>query len=293
MTAAVLKRGATPARRPPPKPRKPAPPPVATVRLPVAPNRFRRHVLTGFAVLIAVAAIVVVILLGYPQRWWQSTAEAASRAGFEVRHVELRGVANSPRLNLYTAALEGPTNSMLLVDLDEVRARLRALPWVADASVTRRLPDTLIVDIVERRPAALWQYRQRMVVIDQTGRPLTGEKLDRFTSLPLVVGPDANANVAPLLALLADYPRLGAKVTAATHVGHRRWDLRFASGETVSLPEGDAAARTALAKFDTVDRASGLLGKGFGRFDLRIPGRMTVRVPEAVKAAPPPKALKI
>ena len=293
MTAAVLKRGAPPVRRPPQRSRKPAPPPVPTVRLPLAPNRFRRHVLTGFATLIAVAAIVVVILLGYPARWWQSTAEAASRAGFEVRHVELRGVANSPRLNLYTAALEGPTNSMLLVDLAEVRARLRALPWVADASVTRRLPDTLIVDIVERQPAALWQFRQRVVAIDQTGRPLTVDNLDRFAKLPLVVGPDANANVRPLLALLADYPRLGGVVTAATYVGHRRWDLRFKSGETVSLPEGEAAARAALARFDGLDRTSGLLGKGFVRFDLRLPGRMTVRVAEPVKAAPPPKALKI
>ncbi|MGI4877987.1 MAG: cell division protein FtsQ/DivIB [Janthinobacterium lividum] len=263
------------------------------VRLPVTPRRFRRHVAGGFATLSAVAVIVTISLMGLPQRLWLTTAEAASRAGFEVRHIELQGVANSPRLGVYTAALEGPTNSMLLVDLNAVRARLRALPWVADASVARRLPDTLLVAIVERKPAALWQYRQRLMAIDKTGRPLTSERLDRFPSLPLVVGPEANAHVQSLIELLADHPRLGSRIDAATFIGLRRWDLRFKSGETLALPEGDAAAGEALNKFETLDQKSGLLSKGFTRFDMRIPGRMTVRVAGGVKAAPATKVLAV
>ncbi len=109
-----------------------------------------------------------------------------------MRHVEVHGVATGPRLAVIAAALEGPTNSMLLVDLNAARARLTALPWVADASVSRRLPDTLIVDVVERRPVALWQFRHRLAAIDRTGVPLTAERLDRFAALPLVVGAEAN-----------------------------------------------------------------------------------------------------
>lgn len=283
MTAAVLKRGATPRRTPAKRP----PPPPATVRLPVAPNRFRRHVAAGFAVLLTIGGVVALVLLGVPQRWWLATAQAASRAGFEVRHVELRGVDNSPRLGVYTAALEGPTNSMLLVDLAQVRARLRALPWVADASVARRLPDTLVVDIVERKPVALWQFRRRLTVIDHLGVPLSADRLDRFAALPLVIGPEANRHIGDLLALLADQPRLGSAVDAATYVGRRRWDVRFRTGETLALPEGVDAARAALARFDALDRKSGMLGRGYARFDLRLPGQMTVRVAAPVK--PPAK----
>ena len=290
MTTAVLKRGASPARRPAPaKPRKSAPP-KAMIRLPLDPGRFRRHVAAGFVIVLTLATAVVLSLLGVPQRWWQETAEAASRAGFEVRHVELRGVANSPRLGVYTAALEGPTNSMLLVSLDAVRDRLRALPWVADASVARRLPDTLIVDIVERKPIALWQYRQRLLAIDKTGRPLTADRLDRFPSLPLIIGPEANTHAEQMIALLADHQHIAASVDAATFVGQRRWDLRFKTGETLSLPEGDAEARAALTRFEALDRKSGLFGKGFSRFDMRLPGRMTVRVTAGVK---PPTTIPV
>ena len=282
MTTAVIKRRA-PVRQPPSR----KPPPRPMVRLPVAPGRFRRQVVTIFLVLLAAAAIVVLILMHVPQRAWDATAQAASRAGFEVRHVDVHGVANGPRLAVITAALEGPTNSMLLVDLSAARARLRALPWVADASVARRLPDTLIVDVVERRPVALWQYQQKLAAVDLTGAPLATDHLDRFAKLPLIVGGDANAHVADVLALLAGHPRIGDAVDAAIFVGRRRWDLRLRSGEIVSLPETGASA--ALARFDALDRHSGLRGKGYARFDLRQPGRMTVRLPVPVKPVKPGK----
>ena len=66
-----------------------------------------------------------------------------------------------------------------------------------------------------------------------------------------------------------------------TWVGGRRWDLNFASGETIALPEGDEAAARAIRKFAKLDKETGLLGRGIVRFDMRIPGKMIVRLPRA------------
>ena len=283
MTTVALKRGAPPRRRAAPPRRKH---PTTLVRVPIAPPRLRRHLALLFVALVLTAAGVGAWLAGMPQRWLQQGAQAAARAGFEVRHVEVAGVGHTPRLAVYAAAFDGATNSMLLVDLAAVRTRLRALPWVADASVTRRLPDTLVVRVTERVPVALWQYRRHVFAIDRTGARLTDRGLASFAHLPLLVGAEANEHASEVLSLLARYPRVGAAVDAATLVGGRRWDLRFDSGETLALPEGALPAATALARFETLDRAHGLLGKGFARFDLRLPGRMTVRVGTAT--APPP-----
>src|SRR6476660_7663203 len=76
-------------------------------------------------------------------------------------------------------------------------------------------------------------------------------------------------------------PTLKPQLASATWVGGRRWDLNFQSGETVALPEGDDPARVALQRFAKVDKSSGLLGRGIVRFDLRIPGKMIVRLPRA------------
>jgi cell division protein FtsQ len=76
-------------------------------------------------------------------------------------------------------------------------------------------------------------------------------------------------------------PTLEPQLASATWVGGRRWDLNFQSGETVALPEGESSARQSLVKFAKLDKSSGLLGRGVVRFDLRIAGKMIVRLPRA------------
>jgi cell division protein FtsQ len=76
-------------------------------------------------------------------------------------------------------------------------------------------------------------------------------------------------------------PALKPQLASATWVGGRRWDLNFQSGETLALPEGEEAAKAALMKFARLDKDSGLLGRGIVRFDLRVPGKLIVRLPRA------------
>jgi cell division protein FtsQ len=301
MTATTIKRGAKPPRTKTPPPRKA----VDTVALPVSARVLRRNLVIGGSVLITATAAVVVTLMGIPQRVWQDFVRDTASAGFEVRHVEVTGTREMPRLPVYDAALSGPTNAMLAADLPAIRARLLQLPWVADASVGRRLPDTLSIAIVERRPVALWQHRQRFALIDIEGQVLPTPKLARFSALPVVVGAGANARVRELLALTASAPSLSDKVDAAVLVGGRRWDVKFKSGETLALPDTPAAATAAFKRFAKLEQQLGedrkLLGGRFQRFDMRLPGQITVAGPavqsaleaaaKAAKAAPKPTTI--
>jgi cell division protein FtsQ len=272
-----LKRGQVPkpAKRVPAK--RPARAAEPKVRLPIGPRRFRRWVGGGMAALVAVGAIATLWLMQLPQQAWFETARSVGEAGFEVKNVEVTGLKHMSKLPVYQAALNGPSNSMLLVDLDDIRTRLHMLPWVADASVARRLPDTLVIDIVERKPLAIWQHRGRLAVIDRDGHVLDRKRLDRFAALPLIVGGNANRQAHALMTMLADFPDVQQRVDSAIWIGERRWDLRLKSGETLALPEGYAAATTALRQFVRMEQDNGLLDRGFVRFDLRLPDRMVVR----------------
>src|SRR3546814_12139018 len=81
--------------------------------------------------------------MGLPQQIAWETGEAIGRAGFAVRHVDVSGVQRMARLPAYAAALEQPSNAMPPVDLQQIRERLLAPPWVADVSVSRSLPEPL------------------------------------------------------------------------------------------------------------------------------------------------------
>src|SRR5690606_33811569 len=130
-----------------------------------------------------------------------------------------------------------------------------------DAAVERRLPDTIHVRLVERRPLALWQNDGRITVIDHDGREISGADPARFSALPLVVGDDAPQHAIQLLALLALEPDLGRRVTAAVRVGGRRWNLRMDAGDgakiDVHLPEINPGA--AWARLAELERSKKLL----------------------------------
>jgi cell division protein FtsQ len=251
-------------------------------------NKLAAFGFTGFLVLMAGAAAIA---LDLPAKAAFSAGEAVGSAGFRVDGYQIVGLKQMDRKLVdavvidelrRAAAIAGETKpAQPLVDVTHIRERLLRFGWVQDARVSRRLPDTLVIDIVERTPSALWQDRQRLALIDSDGVVLDRVKIDNMPDLPLVIGPGANARASQLKAILADAPTMQAQLASATWVGGRRWDLSFQSGEIVALPEGEQAARAALAKFAKADQSNGLLGRGLMRFDLRIPGKMIVRLPRA------------
>jgi len=175
---------------------------------------------------------------------------------------------------------------LLAVDPDALRARVEALTWVGQASVTRRFPDALRISLFERQPLALWQRDGAFRLIDRTGAVIEGAlddppDLGRYGDLRVLVGEGAPAHAARLFALLSTEPALWRRVVAATWVGGRRWSLRFDNGIDVLLPEdGVPEAWRLLAAMEREER---LLERAITVVDLRfLPERMRVRLDPAV-----------
>jgi cell division protein FtsQ len=231
------------------------------------------------------AAVGAAIFFGLPGMMHDEAARMASRAGFEVEKVEVRGVERMDELPVYNIALGQVDRSMLALDLPKVRGEMLKLGWVKDARISRRLPDTLVVDIVEREPVAVWQHGGQLHLIDVGGAVLQSVSASAMPDLPLVVGPNANQQTAGLNRLMENAPALKPMLAGATWVGNRRWDLRFQSGETLSLPEGDQASAGALVNFARMDGVNRLLGRGIVKFDMRDPDRFVLRLPQDRKGA--------
>jgi cell division protein FtsQ len=214
-----------------------------------------------------------------------------------INHMNRRVVDAVVAEELHRASSESGADKapQALVNVSQIRQRLLGYGWVRDARVSRRLPDTLVIDIVERTPAALWQNQGQLALIDSEGVVLDRVAVDKMPDLPLLIGPRANGHERQLSGIMMEVPTLKPQLASATWVGDRRWDLAFQSGETVALPEGEDAAKAALSKFAHADKQSGLLGRGIVRFDLRVPGKMIVRLPRAPgepivpASAPPPQ----
>jgi cell division protein FtsQ len=246
--------------------------------LPLAPHTVRQVSSWLLGAMLLAFLLAVLVAFRVPQMAGIAIGESVGHAGFTVRRIEPKGLNRLPAMEVYKAAQGQMGVAMPLVDLEGTREQLLRFGWVKDARVSRRFPDTLLVDVVERSPAAIWQYQQHLSLIDRDGVVLQPVDLSAMPDLPLVIGPAANQHASELNALLNAAPELKNLLAGATWVGGRRWDLRFHSGETLALPEGPDNAARALAYFAKTDHESQLLGRGLVRFDLRIPGKMIVRV---------------
>jgi cell division protein FtsQ len=290
MTAAHVRRGGT-TRSKQRKPAKVSVPKRIAKRLPVDQKRANKLAGLVFGGFMLAIALVVLLALDIPAKAERAAGTAIGQAGFMVSGYQIAGLHHMNRAlvddvvtdELHKAAENagGDKAPQALVDVSEIRHRLLQFGWVKDARVSRRLPDTLVIDIVERTPAALWQNQGQLALIDKEGVMLDRVPVDKMPDLPLLIGPGANGEAEELEGLMSAVPTLKPQLASATWVGGRRWDLNFQSGETIALPEGDGAAKTALVKFAKLDKSAGLLGRGIVRFDLRVPGKMIVRLPRA------------
>jgi cell division protein FtsQ len=207
----------------------------------------------------------------------------ANSAGFRITAVAINGRKQLTQDEVLATGGVNGRSSLLFLDAATVRDRLKANPWIADATVLKLYPNQLRIDITERTAFALWQQDGRLSVIADDGAVLEPYVSHRFTALPLVVGKGAETRARDFLALLARYPQVRSLTKAVIYVGERRWNLRLKDGLDVRLPESEAGnALAALSKFDKEDR---LFSRDIVAIDMRLPDRLSVQLSEdAAKA---------
>ncbi len=210
-------------------------------------------------------------------------------ANLHVTDVVIAGRTNTPEPLLRAALGVSKGDPILGFSVEAARARIETLSWVEHVAVERRLPGTIFVQVIERRPFAIWQNQGHFVLVDRDGQVVANQEVSprdwgSFASLPLIVGAGAPAHAAGLLDGLVALPEVRSHVSAAVRVGERRWNLQLHNGTTVMLPEG--AVPQALAKLAELQTADGLLDRPLASVDLRLPDRMAIRPLAATAAAP-------
>lgn len=217
---------------------------------------------------------------GMPLLAEQHFAQVAKQAGFEVKHIRLTGIRNLDQAKVYQHALEQKYRAMPLVDLDALRADLLTLSWVEDARVSRQLPSTLVIDIVERTPKAVLRKQDSYVLIDAAGNELQAISRKDAQGKLIVSGESSGGQIAQLTRLLDAAPALKPRVREAQWIGDRRWNLVFETGQVLALPEGADEAANALTTFARLDGTNRLIGGKAIAIDMRAPDRLYLRVPE-------------
>jgi len=244
---------------------------------------------------IAMAALLVLMVAGLLRSAAPGGSLATMRerignisafAGLRVRDIAFEGRANTPEPLIRAALGVNKDDPILGFSLERARERIETLSWVEHATVERRLPDTVVVNIQERRPFAIWQNDGKFVLIDRAGQIVAHQDVAHFRGLPLVVGPGAPPSAAVLIDALTARPGLQQHVVAAVRVSERRWNLRLNNGADVMLPEGHESV--ALDRLMQLQQDHDLLDRPLVAIDMRLPDRLVLRPRPTDTAAQPP-----
>lgn len=200
----------------------------------------------------------------------------AELAGLGVSQIFLTGHRMTSDRDIFDALDLAHARSLLRFDSIKARERIEKLPWIRQAAITRVFPDSISVEVTERKVFAVWHTSDRDVLIDATGRILGAAAPSAQAELPRVSGNGAASEAAKILGVVETFPDLHARLGEAIRVAGRRWTLRLTDGPDIHLPAGhEAEALTALASSSA---ATALLdGRRHAEIDLRSPDRIIIR----------------
>jgi cell division septal protein FtsQ len=169
---------------------------------PSDPSRTRRNqrqiqVQKLFIIAANVLLIAAVVLaIGWTFRWVRSNER------FAVRTVEIAGATHTPRAELDAITKQYAGLNLFKVDVARVRHDLGGLSWIREVAIEQKLPGTLRIRVIERKPAAIVLAGGILRYVDDRGvafadvTPRVGDD-----DLPLISADDP-ADIARCITLL-------------------------------------------------------------------------------------------
>jgi hypothetical protein len=193
-------------------------------------------------------------------------------ARFELEAVAARGLSWLSPSDVARAAGLAPGQRLAEVDPASVEARLRAHPWIRDAQVQALPPGRLLVDVVERRPAALAAQGGSLWVVDEAGEAFAEGPAGLAEELPLLHVP-AGAAPETCAALRREGLRVAARLAAhGLPPAAEIWLGPGERGDGVALRLRGSQARVVLGTAPLEPRLAAL-------------ARLLVQAPEEARAA--------
>jgi cell division protein FtsQ len=166
---------------------------------------------------------------------------------FAIKAVVVQGSSHRSPEDIARAGGIAPEHNIFTTDLEAAQSRLLADPWIERVSLRRKLPATVLVDVVEREAHALLAIGADLYLATRQGEPFKKYELGDPYDLPIVsgihaeeVGEDRAAAVSLVrraLDLITDYEHTGPAKSHPVQEAHLEDD-----GSIVLVVGKDATA---------------------------------------------------
>ena len=230
---------------------------IETPRMPI--EQFAKVLTLGAAALLAYALLM-----------WLVSLPVFALHRLEVRG-ELRHVGED---SIKLVANRRVRGNFFTVDLEKVRAAFEKLPWVREARISRRWPDTLVVELIEHAPLARWNESELVSTEGEVFSAAINSDLPRLSGFE-GSGREVAEAYRQFEQLLSP---LGLHIRELNLSPRRAWRLKTDSGLEIALGRKDVEPR--LQRFIAqYPKISERLGAAPAYADLRYVDGFAVKLP--------------
>lgn len=254
-------------------------------------RRLRRVTLA----LVVLGGLAAGVAAGPPLR--ERVRELARSERFETRRIAVEGTQRLSAREVADASGVAAGTPLLAVDVSDVLARLRAHPWIVEASAVRLPPDRLLVRVRERQPRGFTDATdsQAPLLVDTDGIPFASATPRDLDMLPRLAAPvpaapgERSSALAASVALAAAIERAGLGPVREISAAAERDPLGFAfrlarASARVVIGREDWEAR--LARLARLLAAGLPEARGAQEIDLRFAERAVLRGVSVLEGTP-------
>ena len=198
------------------------------------------------------------------------------RPELSVSKLEIK-TANLDLVNQINAILKlsFPINSINL-DINNLQQIINKIDSVESSNVRINDSGVLLVEVIERKPVAVYREQDELSLIDIKGYKITNifSRSDR-KDLPLIVGTEGNYQIKEALEIYQLLSDNINEIRGLIRIGKRRWDIIFKNNKRIKLPEKNP--KRLLRKFLSSDKSYLISSNNFSIIDLRFTNKIILR----------------
>jgi cell division protein FtsQ len=191
-------------------------------------------------------------------------------AKFQITEIEVHGqFLNVDGEQVKRVVESAMTGNYFSISLKKLENQIKNLPWAYSASVRSRWPSTLVVEVVEIQPVAVWSESRWLNFTGDLVAQQQPGKVAQYTQLPKLSGPDSDISLVwqSFRRWSGKFASTGLSLDGLTLDSRGLWYLQLSLGalamnrsaETVADPasaEQDAASDQADSESNQTDYVS-------------------------------------
>ena len=166
-----------------------------------------------------------------------------------INRIVVKGAQDSLKKEIIMLIENAATEEFSALKARSLREKIRKINKVKKAFVKFSSDGLVIVNVVERKEAAVFLNNSLYEVLDKYGVILSvNNEYEGLSNFPLIVGKSGSKNIIGLLSLANEIGSFNPEVLYYEWVGERRWDIHMKNNLVFKLPENNLSKGVELMR---------------------------------------------